>query len=111
MKSWLKGGLIGLVVGTVLLGLFFGFVKDSEACVWKGENPVICTVYSIIALPVTIVAVVMWAFAKKDVHLEASISNYVPKFIIYNLIFFFLVGAIMGLIVGKIKQKVVVVKK
>lgn len=95
MKSWLKGGLIGLVVGVILiiLGVFlFGF-GASFLYNFLG-------IFSfLIILPVYFVKYVLNCTQTGCMFLVLFIS------IVIVPLECFLIGAIIGLIVGKVKNK------
>jgi hypothetical protein len=89
MKAWLKGGLIGVGIGLILgvIGvLIFG------ECLFSHGPGIICKflIYDTLLL-------MKYIFPFYDLAIVIMF--------LYNLIKFFIIGALIGWIVGKIKSK------
>lgn len=90
MKAWLKGGLIGLIIGFILLiPVVFVTIPPSGRSVSS---------IGMVGFYLTIPSVYLVYFLLIGVGIVAVIS-------ISLLLNWFLIGAIIGLIIGKIKSK------
>jgi len=98
MKAWLKGGLIGVGISVILIIIFIlcGLIcVGDEACIG-------CLVFGIPLPGVLILLSEPFNF----------ISNIILRktsewlvFSIFSIVIYFLIGALIGWIVGKIKSK------
>ncbi len=81
MKTWLKGGLIGLIIGIIIYFFPHFFSYQNE-------------IINILYLPIYVIAL--------------SLPDELFFFALFILapLFYFLIGAIIGLIVGKIVGKI-----
>jgi len=107
MKAWLKGGLIGAVIGIILLILIGGiglyFWRLSSNCAGGPEgfwtynipgNPEYCQNSDLAILSFIIIAIIV-----------LPVLNTGGMIIPLIILVFFVLGAIIGLIIGKIKPK------
>lgn len=103
MKTWLKGGLIGLTIAIILLSSYFAlFYDNGYYCTRKSYNPVMCTFQSIIMTPLAIFSLPVASFL-----MPPKSGNFLWSiiFIVYQSIILFLIGSLIGFIVGKIKSR------
>ena len=112
MKAWLKGGLIGLGVGIIIL---LSFILGSIYCINSGlfgsaregfcQNRISLILYYypfIISTLLLSWVIIPVAFLYKTLKFEVSWSFILPFIIPFG---YFILGAIIGLIAGKIKNK------
>jgi hypothetical protein len=92
MKTWLKGGLIAIVIFFILFGI--AAINNGK----YGEDVVVGTdyIFSILLFPTSLIVVLLnnWFH-----------SNHPFFLIIFDIIFYFIIGAVIGLIYDKIKSK------
>ena len=97
MKAWLKGGLIVLGIAIVLFIIlsFFG-----PNCKSQRDIGIDCGIYyaysDMVLFPGSLVL---------DSFNFDSVGNTMITLAIFSAVFYFIVGAIIGLIVGKFKSK------
>lgn len=94
MKSWLKGGLIGvsaLIVLEIVAVVYDILFIPSNSAVHFGTSAVL---YIVIGYPFTVI------FYKLGIDLLMEISMIVSPFIV-----FFLIGSFLGWLYGKFKNK------
>ena len=91
MKAWLKGGVIGIIIGIIYSMVFF----SCTYIFWESHAGGFCMVLEL--LPVFLIMAIT----------RSTLSNWIafPLIFILNLIIFFGIGALAGLIIGKIKSK------
>jgi hypothetical protein len=99
MKTWLKGGLIGLGIGILIILHSYTFGCNP---IPLGSNTNSCTgsIETIIAFLEVILMLPAMIFISWFQFIE---TNIILSFIISS-IYFFLLGALIGLIVKKIKK-------
>ncbi len=101
MKPWLKGGIIGLVVILILIISYFTlFYESAEFCSKINYNSVMCTLQSIV---MGLIGIALIPIASILIHPKEGTQ--IIGFILYLSIIYFLIGAIIGWIIGKIKSK------
>jgi len=95
MKTWLKGGLIGIVVGIIWLfiGMFIG--SNVQSCVSTSERvpPPLCNILIIFYIPVLFLGIL--GLSDRGMFIG----------IILTAIIYFVLGAIIGFIIQKTKSK------
>jgi len=100
MKSWLKGGLIGIVVITFLDILYYPirsiFRDDSGLC-----N--LCDTYSLFTKFLYSPTNIIWKILNISGGDASLFLGIIGLFV--TAAFWFVIGAIIGLIVGKIKNR------
>lgn len=108
MKSWLKGGLIGVVIITILsIPALICFIQ----CSFSGEGEG-CIPCAILSLPIFFGCFIIYPLYFIVLSL-VKVYNHIPGITLFsNLVFilislsgYFLFGALIGWIIGKIKSK------
>ena len=93
LSAWLKGGVIGIIIFFVLVIplLICAFSCSSEGCIG-------CLIFS---LPLIFGSIFSWF---DIINIENDILGYIVIAII-NIPLYFLIGALIGWIVGKIRNR------
>jgi len=86
MKAWLKGGLIGLIIAFIF---YISYYLCGKIC--SVDSCVICAFIGIPLWPITFITIIF--------------VSYIPYYISYilGISFYFLIGAIIGWLIGKKK--------
>ena len=92
MKAWLKGGLIGAIVGLVLYLIVY------LSSIIMGEGGMI---FLVLIFP----AVILWDLMPFNIGTTRYELYGFPFIILIHLIIWFIIGALIGLIVQKVKEK------
>jgi len=115
MKSWLKGGLIGGGIGVVAIGfLLFMALFSQRNYPGPPEPALFLDVANLLFVPIYIVpGILLCGYESNEGALSNGICNSplfqsflslgIPFFVYLSL--FFVIGAIIGLIVGKIRNR------
>lgn len=102
MKAWLKGGLIGLIVGIIAIFLYF-FVMFSgigRTCPSNGSE-CMPNSFKLLAYPMIYTSFPLWGICHGG---EECIGNifWAP---LLSLIVYSLIGTLIGFIIGKLKSR------
>jgi len=93
MKTWLKGGLIGVGIW-IILAVVFLFPGVNYDCGIPDISGPCLSPFQYNLKEIT-----------DYVGFPLSLTSYAPGFNIWNIVFFFLWGSIIGLIYSKVKKK------
>jgi predicted cobalt transporter CbtA len=97
MKPWLKGGLIGAIIGLILY--LFVFTAGFGIFSWAGDGAM---VFLVLVYP----ALILWVLTVQKAYGTVTYERYEHAFLlISNIIIWFVIGAIVGWVVGRIKSR------
>ena len=104
MKTWLKGGLIGIILAIVYLALSYGFMISSIGTYCPKNQNCEYNILGKIGYPISIFSVIQCSFLTGCKEQGCEILCF-PLGVVIVIIEFFVIGSIIGLIIGRIKSR------